>query len=220
MKRDEIARIIDHTLLAPDATADDICRLVAEARQHRFGAVCVNPVWVKLVADELEGLDERAVAIACVVGFPLGACHPETKRVETEQAIRDGATEIDMVMSIGRFKSGDVDLVKHEIESVVAAADRRCVKVILETACLDTAEIDAAGALALDAGASFLKTSTGFGPGGATVEVVRQLAGIAGRAAGVKASGGIRSAADARQMVDAGATRLGSSSGVAIVAAW
>jgi deoxyribose-phosphate aldolase len=214
MNTTELASIIDHTLLKPDATATDIDRLCREALDSGFAAVCVNPWWVSRAAQQLK---EANVHVCTVVGFPLGVTTTEAKVAETRKAITDGASEIDMVMNIGAFKSGDHKGVEEDIRAVVRAADGRTVKVILETGFLDEREIRTACELAKAAGAHFVKTSTGFGPGGATVEAVRIMRETVGREMGVKASGGIRDLATAKKMVSAGANRIGTSSGVAIV---
>ena len=210
----DLARYIDHTLLKPEATAEQIRRLCAEAREHAFASVCINPVYVPLAAAELAG---SAVAVCTVIGFPLGAARSEVKAFEAATAVRDGAGELDMVLSVGAMRAGETATVRRDIEAVVAVAAGRVVKVILETCLLDAAQIAAACRLCLAAGAGFVKTSTGFSTGGATVEHVRLMRETVGDACGVKASGGIRSRDDALAMIDAGATRLGTSAGVAIV---
>jgi len=213
----DIAKYIDHTLLKPSATKDDIIKLCAEAKEFGFAAVCVNPVWVKLVADELRG---SRVLTCSVVGFPLGASHPETKAFETRRAIREGAKEIDTVINIGGLKSGNTDLVLKDIRAVTEACrDGGAIcKVIIETALLTDEEKRIACRLARKARAHFVKTSTGFASGGATSEDVDLMKSEV-REAGmeVKASGGVRSFTDAKRMIQAGATRIGASAGVAIV---
>lgn len=213
-----LASTIDHTLLKPTATAAEIRRLCAEAAEHRFAAVCVNGAWAEEAARLLAG---ASVGVAAVVGFPLGAMAPGAKAAEAAQAIADGATEIDMVMQIGRLKDGDDDFVRRDIEAVVAAARRggrpALVKVIIETCFLTNEEKVRACRIAAAAGADFVKTSTGFGPAGATVEDVRLMRASVPARVGVKAAGGIRTAEAARAMLAAGATRIGTSSGVAIV---
>jgi deoxyribose-phosphate aldolase len=211
-----VARLIDHTLLKPDATRDDVVRLCREARECGFAAVCVNPVWVALAASELRG---SAVKVATVVGFPLGATPTPVKALETELALRNGATEVDMAINLGALKSGDYDTVKLDIEAVVTLAHRyrALVKAILETGLLEDREKSVAAAIAVLAGADFVKTSTGLGPGGATEHDVRLLKAAAGDAAQVKASAGIRTLARLKSLAAAGATRIGTSSGVAIV---
>ena len=208
------APYLDHTLLKPDASLHDIEQLCAEARQHNFYAVCVNGSRVTQARHFLEGCE---VKVATVVGFPLGAADSDTKRFETEAAIDNDAQEIDVVINIGRFKEGDDKYVLRELRDVVEAAAERPVKVIIETCLLTDAEKIRACAIVVDAGAHFVKTSTGFSAGGATVADVRLLREIVGEKFGVKASGGIRDTQTALAMIEAGATRLGTSSGVAIV---
>lgn len=209
-----LARLIDHTVLKPETSEADIRTLCAEAREHCFASVCVSPAWVPLAAEELQG----ASSVVCtVVGFPHGAQRTPVKVFETEVAIRDGATEIDMVIGIGRMKSRMYDKVEDDISSVVKAAQGCTVKVILETALLTDEEKVIACVLAQNAGADFVKTSTGFAPHGATPEDVALMRRVVGDRMGVKASGGIRSAEDAYEMVEHGATRLGVSAGVAIL---
>jgi deoxyribose-phosphate aldolase len=210
----DLAKYIDHTLLKPDATRAQIETLCAEAAEHNFATVCVNGSRVELAYSLLE---ESDVQVATVVGFPLGAMEADVKRYETEAAIDAGAGEIDMVMNVGRFKDGDLDFVVREIRDVVEAADDRVVKVILETCLLTDDEIVQACKLVVQAQAHFVKTSTGFGSAGATIEHVKLMRETVGQFAGVKAAGGIRNAADAHAMIEAGATRLGTSGGVAIV---
>ncbi len=211
---EQIARYIDHTLLKPTATRADIVRVCEEALKYRFASVCVNSTWIRLVARMLEGSPVKPI---CVVGFPLGAMATPAKAAETRQAIADGAREIDMVINIGWLKGGDHDAVFDDIRAVVEAAQGRPVKVILETAMLTRDEKIAGCAIARAAGAAFVKTSTGFGGGGATVEDVRLMRAVVGPDVGVKASGGVRTAEDARAMLAAGANRLGASASVAIV---
>ena len=212
----DLARYIDHTLLAPDTTADDIDRITAEARDYSFASVCVNPTWVKRAAEALRGTDVR---VTSVVGFHLGASTPEIKAMETRKAIRDGAREIDMVINIGALKSGDHDLVRRDIERVVDSAHEAgaVVKVILETGLLTDEEKVVASAIAKQAKADFVKTSTGFGHGGATVYDVALMRETVGPSMGVKASGGVSTAEDVADMIAAGATRIGASAGVQIV---
>jgi len=210
----ELARYIDHTLLKPDATAAQIEKLCAEARAHGFYAVCVNGDRVALARHHLE---DSPVRVAAVVGFPLGAMSADAKRYETEAAVDDGAHEIDVVLNIGRLKDGEDARVLRELRDIVEAADERPVKVILETCLLTRDEKVRACQLVLESGARFVKTSTGFGPGGATIEDVELLRATVGPRFGVKASGGIRDTTTALAMIAAGATRLGTSSGVAIV---
>ncbi len=213
-----LASLIDHTLLRPDATADDIRKVCAEARKYGFASVCVNPYWVPLVASELAG---SAVKTCSVVGFPLGANATETKVAETESAVRAGAREIDVVINIGELRGGNHHAVREEIRAVVNAAHSggAIVKVILETGLLDDPQKIVGCALAKEAGAEFVKTSTGFGPQGATVHDVELLRNAVGDSMGVKASGGIRTIEDARKMIAAGATRIGASASVKIVEA-
>lgn len=212
----QIAQYIDHTLLKPEATPAQIEQLCAEAREYGFIAVCVNPCYVRLAVQQLRG---SPVRVASVVGFPLGASLPQVKAYEAEQAILDGATEIDMVINIGALKAGDDRLVQEDIAAVVKAAHRSgaICKVIIETAYLTDAEKERACRLAQAAGADFVKTSTGFGPGGATVEDVALMRRVIGPQMGLKAAGGIRTLAQAKAMIAAGATRLGTSAGVRIM---
>ena len=212
----EVAGMIDHTILKPEASEADIKQLCAEAQECEFASVCVNPTWVKLCAEELRG---TPVLVCSVVGFPLGATLPEVKAYETEQAIADGAGEIDMVINVGALKSGDYALVERDIMGVVDAAHARgaTVKVIIEAALLERQEKITACTLAKAAGADYVKTSTGFGPGGATVEDVALMRQVVGGEMGIKAAGGVRTLEDARSMIQAGATRIGASAGVKIV---
>ena len=223
MTPQELARLIDHTALKPDTTEARIRTLCEEARRYGFAAVCVNPCYVPLASELLQGSE---VAVCTVVGFPLGANRTAIKAAEAEQAIRDGAAELDMVQNIGLLKSGRLREVLEDIRAVVEVAraarppagrDRILVKVILETALLTDAEKETACRLALEAGADFVKTSTGFAGGGATVEDVALMRRVVGDRMGVKASGGIRTRAQAEALVAAGASRLGTSAGVALV---
>lgn len=211
-----IARMIDHTLLKPDATADQIAQLCYEARKYHFASVCINPSHVKLCADLLKDTD---VKVCTVIGFPLGASSPDVKVFETQTALNDGATEIDMVINIGAIKSRDLELSARDIRGVVMTAHKAnaLVKVIIETALLDEEEKVIACLLAKEAGADYVKTSTGFSGGGATVEDIALMRRVVGPFVGVKASGGIRDRAAAESMVAAGATRIGASAGVKIV---
>lgn len=213
----QIGAMIDHTLLKPDATPDQIAQLCYEARKYGFASVCVNPSHVKLCAELLKNSD---VKVCTVIGFPLGATAPDVKAFEANKAIDDGATEIDMVINIGALKSNDVDLVAKDIAGVVRVSHGRgaLVKVILETALLTREEKIAACLISKEAGADYVKTSTGFGGGGATVEDVALMREVVGPSMGVKASGGVKDFEDARKMVAAGATRIGASAGVKIVA--
>jgi deoxyribose-phosphate aldolase len=209
-----LASRIDHTLLKPIADAEAIERRCAVAVRHQFPAVCVSGGRVELAVARLE---DSGVKVACVVGFPHGGMDADAKRYETEVAVDQGAQEIDMVLNIGRLKDGDSEYLLREMRDVVEAADERPVKVILETGFLTREEKVLACRLALESGAHFVKTSTGFGPGGATVEDVRLLRELVGPNFGVKASGGIRDYETAVAMLEAGATRLGTSAGVTIV---
>ena len=213
-----IAALIDHTLLKPEATAADIRKICAEARQYGFASVCVNPYWIRLVAGELAG---STVKVCSVVGFPLGANATEIKVAETIAAIRDGAQEIDMVLNIGELRGGTSDAVRADIKAVVDAAHAggAIVKVILETALLNDGQKVAASLLAKEAGADFVKTSTGFGPSGATAADVALMRRTVGSTMGVKASGGVRTLDDLKTMAAAGANRVGASASVKIVEA-
>jgi len=212
----DIARLIDHTLLKPEATRAQIETLCREAREHGFATVCVNPVWVRLCAELLRGSESRVCTVA---GFPLGATVPEVKALETARAVEDGAGEVDMVMNVGALKSGDYRLVERDVASVVTAGHARgaCVKVIIEAALLDDDEKVKACVISRAAGADFVKTSTGFGPGGATAADVALMRRVVGPAMGVKAAGGVRDLKSAREMIAAGADRIGASVGVKIV---
>jgi deoxyribose-phosphate aldolase len=211
-----VAQYIDHTLLKPEATADQIARLCAEAREHHFAAVCVNPCNIRQCTELLRG---SGVHVCSVVGFPLGATLPEVKAYETERVIWDGATEVDMVINIGALKGGDYALVQRDIEAVVHVAQRNraLAKVIIEAALLTDDEKVKACTLAKAARADYVKTSTGFGPGGATLHDVELMRRTVGPEMGVKAAGGIRDYETAQQMITAGATRLGASAGVKIL---
>jgi deoxyribose-phosphate aldolase len=212
----EIARMIDHTLLKPDATQDQIAQLCYEARKYGFAAVCVNPAYVKLCTQLLQGTD---VHVCTVVGFPLGATPPEVKAYEAQQAIDDGATEVDMVINVGALKSKDYALVERDIATVARTCHTggAILKVIIEAALLADEEKVIACQLAKAAGADYVKTSTGFGPGGATLQDVALMRHSVGPDIGVKAAGGIGSYETAKEMVAAGATRIGASAGVKIV---
>ncbi|MCF4128286.1 deoxyribose-phosphate aldolase [Methylobacterium sp. SyP6R] len=216
MDASALARLIDHTLLRADATSAEVRRLCEEALAHRFKAVCVNPVHVGLAAGILAGGE---VAPCSVVGFPLGAATPEDKAAEAAGAVRRGAAEIDMVIALGALKEGNHAAVRADIAAVRAACRGRVLKVIIETCLLDEAEKRLACTLAVEAGADFVKTSTGFSTGGATGADVALMRATVGDAVGVKASGGVRSLEAARALIAAGATRLGTSSGVALVTA-
>jgi deoxyribose-phosphate aldolase len=209
-----LARFIDHTLVRADATLQDIEKLCAEAREHKFYSVGVNGSWVVAARHFLDGSE---VKVGCAVGFPLGAMSSDVKRYETEAAIDDGAHEIDVVLNIARLKEGDDKYVLRELCDVVEAADERPVKVILETCLLTNEQKIRACKLVVESGAHFVKTSTGFSRGGATVDDVKLMRETVGPKFGVKASGGIRDAQTALAMIAAGATRLGTSASVAIV---
>lgn len=213
---DDIARMIDHTLLKPDASQAEIAQLCYEARTYHFASVCINPAHVRLASQLLK---ESDVKVCTVVGFPLGATPAVVKAYETQQAIRDGATEIDMVINIGALKSQDYRTVMEDVAAVVRAAHAHnaLVKVIIEAALLTDEEKIVASQLAKTAGADFVKTSTGFGPGGATVADVALMRRVVGPNLGVKAAGGVRTFADAEAMIAAGATRIGASAGIKIV---
>ncbi len=215
-QNEALAKFIDHTLLKPDASQDQIAQLCYEARTYHFASVCVNPAHVKLCAQLLKGSD---VDVCTVVGFPLGATPAAVKAYETQQAIRDGATEIDMVINVGALKSQDYKALFEDIGSVVrtAHAGNALVKVIIEAALLNDEEKVIACQLSKAAGADFVKTSTGFGPGGATVADVALMRRVVGANIGVKAAGGVRSYSDAQEMIAAGATRIGASAGISIV---
>ena len=213
----DLAKLIDHTLLKPEATRDEVVKLCEEAKKYRFASVCVNTTWVPLCKALLAGTD---VMVCAVVGFPLGAMAPTAKAYEARDAVRAGAKEIDMVINIGALKSRDYETVFEDICRVVKSAAPAGVKVILETSALTQDEKIIACALSKLSGAAFVKTSTGFHPsGGATVADVRLLRACVGDAIGVKASGGIRTLADARAMIDAGANRIGTSASAAILGA-
>ncbi len=209
----EINKLIDHTYLKAFGTKEDIDKILEEAITYDFKSVCLNPAWVEYAVESLKKSD---VLVCTVIGFPLGANTTETKVYETTDALKKGAHEIDMVLNIGWVKEGRFDLVQKEIEAVKEACHNNVLKVILETCYLDKSEIESAAKAAIDAGADFIKTSTGFGTGGATEEDVRLMRRIA-KDKGVKASGGVRNLEDLQKMVDAGASRIGASSGVSIM---
>jgi deoxyribose-phosphate aldolase len=211
-----IAPLIDHTLLKPDATRPDIAQLCAEAREFGFASVCVNPYWVPFAAEKLSGTHVR---VCTVIGFPLGANQTTTKIAEAQLALSQGAGELDMVQNIGALRSGELDAVRDEIAALARLAHSHgaILKVILETALLDNDEKITACQLAAQAQADFVKTSTGFSKSGATVEDVSLMRRTVGPSMGVKASGGVRTLEALREMVAAGATRIGTSSGIAIV---
>jgi deoxyribose-phosphate aldolase len=212
----EVAALIDHTLLKADATATEIENLCREAAEFRFATVCVNPTWIAFCARMLRG---TGVGVCSVVGFPLGATTPDVKQYETRRAIFDGATEIDMVLNVGALKSGDLRLVEQDIEAVTGPSRQSGVisKVIIEAALLSEEEKVTASTLTKAGGADFVKTSTGFGPGGATIGDVLLMRRVVGDAIGVKAAGGVRDLEQMKAMVAAGATRVGASAGVRIV---
>jgi deoxyribose-phosphate aldolase len=212
----QLSHMIDHTILKPEATQDQIAQLCFEARKYGFASVCVNPTNVKLCASLLQGSD---IDVCTVVGFPLGATPTDVKVFETQQAVREGATEVDMVMNVGALKSRDYELVSGDIAAIarVCHAGNAILKVIIEAALLTDEEKVIACQLAKVAGADFVKTSTGFGPGGATVEDVALMRRVVGPSIGVKAAGGIRTLEDAQKMIAAGASRLGASASVKII---
>jgi len=216
--KEQLAKLIDHTLLKPDITKGAVIQLCEEAKKYGFWAVCVNPTYISLATDVLRGTD---VKVCSVIGFPLGANTPEVKALEAERAVNDGASEIDMVINIGALKSHDYILVKRDILKVVERARARqkdtIVKVIIETGLLTEDEKVLACKLVKDAGADFVKTSTGFNASGATVHDVELLKNIIGPNLGVKASGGIRTYHEAIKLIEAGADRIGTSSGVEII---
>lgn len=215
MSEKQIARMIDHTLLKPDSTKEQILQLCEEAKEYEFATVCINPSWVSTAAKALKG---TSVGVTTVIGFPLGATSTFTKVAETRDAIASGATEVDMVINIGALKSKDEGTVYQDIKQVVrAASGQAVVKVIIETGFLTDEEKERACLLAKEAGADFVKTSTGFGPGQATVEDIRLMRETVGPNIGVKASGGVRDAESAKAMIEAGANRIGASAGIAIV---
>lgn len=211
----DIAQYIDHTVLNADAVTGDIEKICKEAAEYNFKTVCIEPYWVPYAKEQLTG---TKVGITTVIGFPLGANASAIKALEAKQALEDGATEVDMVINIGALKSEDYDTVLNDIKAVVdAVSGEAVVKVIIETALLTKAEKVRASELAKKAGADFVKTSTGFSTGGATIDDIKLMRATVGPDMGVKASGGVRDYADAVAMVEAGATRIGASSGIAIV---
>jgi len=219
MKQNHLNKYFDHTLLKPDATSGQIMKLCREAKKYDFYSVCVNSSYVPMAVRELADTDIKAAA---VVGFPLGACTSAVKAFEAEEACRNGAEEVDMVLHIGRLKDGDFTYVEEDIHAVVSAAAKygAGVKVILETCLLTSDEITAACRLAAAAGAAFVKTSTGFSSGGACAEDVALMKKTAGNTLKVKASGGIRTLADVLAMIDAGADRIGASASTQIMEEW
>lgn len=212
---ESIAKYIDYTLLKATAAAADVERMCKEALEYRFASICIHPVFVKLCARMLSG---SGVGVTTVIGFPFGAVKSEVKAFEAAQAVADGATEVDMVMNIGEMLSGNLDAVRHDIESVVkSVSGRAIVKVIIETAYLDKEQISAASKVVKAAGANFVKTSTGYAPSGAKVEDIRIIREAVGPGFGIKASGGISSYQTAKEMLEAGATRFGASAAIKIV---
>ncbi|WP_410982164.1 deoxyribose-phosphate aldolase [Bacillus cereus] len=210
-----IAKLIDHTVLKPNSTKEDVTKVIEEAKEYNFASVCINPTWVKFAAEELAGHD---VDVCTVIGFPLGANTTETKVFETKDVIAKGATEVDMVINVGALKDGDNEFVENDIREVVQAAKGKAlVKVIIETCLLTDEEKVRACELSVKAGADFVKTSTGFSTGGATTEDIALMRKTVGPDVGVKASGGVRTREDAEKMVAAGASRVGASASVAIV---
>lgn len=211
----ELAKYIDHTQLKPETTKEQIKQIIDEAKEYEFASVCVNPYWVPYC---YEHLSDSSVKVCTVIGFPLGASSTNTKVFETEQAIKDGADEIDMVINVGELKFANYDVVKADIAGVVnAAKDKALVKVIIETSLLTDEEKVQACELAKAAGADFVKTSTGFSGGGATIKDVKLMRETVGPVMGVKASGGVRDYESTKAMIDAGATRIGASAGIAII---
>jgi deoxyribose-phosphate aldolase len=214
MKKEQLAAMIDHTLLKPNAVEGDIQKLCREAKEHHFWSVCVNSTWVAAVKQLLAG---SSVKVCSVVGFPLGAMSTEAKQAETRFAVRDGADEIDMVINVGFLKSGKFDAVQEDIAAVKSACDGRVLKVIIETCLLDEEEKQRACRLAVQGGADYVKTSTGFSTGGAVESDVALMRKNIPPAMGLKASGGVRTYEDAVKMINAGATRIGTSNGITII---
>lgn len=211
-----VAKMIDHTLLKPDATQEEIEQLIKEAKQYDFASVCINASWVQLAAQQLK---ETEVDVCTVVGFPLGATTTAVKKYEAEEALENGANEVDMVMNIGALKSGNDELVQAEIETIAILVHRYngLLKVILETSLLSDEQIERACQLAVAAGTDYVKTSTGFNGDGATVEAVSLMRRTVGEKVGVKASGGIRTKDDLQRMIVAGANRVGASSSIELI---
>ena len=216
LTREELASYIDHTLLKPEASREQIRAVCEEAKQYHFASVCVNSCWVPLIAEELKG---SGVSVCCVIGFPLGASLSSVKAFEAREAVAAGAQEIDMVVNIGAVKSGGWELVREDIAAVNAAKGTAKLKVIIETCLLTDEEKVRVCQIAKEVGADFVKTSTGFSTGGATVHDVELMRKTVGPEMGVKASGGVRTLADALAMIEAGASRLGASAGVKIIEA-
>ncbi|WP_123041231.1 deoxyribose-phosphate aldolase [Cohnella candidum] len=215
MSGNHFAKMIDHTLLSAFSKKDDVLRLCDEARKYGFATVCVNPYWIPTAVQALAG---SGVGIATVVGFPLGASRTEVKALEARDAVAVGATEVDMVLNVGALKSGDREAVLNDVKAVVeACSGKAAVKVIIETCYLTDEEKREASLISKEAGADFVKTSTGFGTGGATVEDIALIRSVVGPEMGIKASGGVRDPEFAAKLVEAGATRLGASASVAIV---
>jgi deoxyribose-phosphate aldolase len=215
MRNKELAKYIDHTLLKPDTKQENIEKLIGEAKEHEFASVCVNPYWVPLCYDKLK---DTNVKVCTVIGFPLGATSTNTKVFETRQAIKDGAAEVDMVINIGELKTGNDIQVKEDIEAVVQAAGKEVLtKIIIETSLLTDDEKIRACKLAKEAGADYVKTSTGFSGGGATRSDIELMRRTVGEDMGIKASGGVRDSNTVNNMIEAGATRIGASAGVAIL---
>jgi len=215
LSKNAMASLIDHTLLKPDSTKDMVEKLCSEADQYKFKSVCINPFWIPYASELLKN---SLVKICTVIGFPLGANATSTKVAETISSINSGADEVDMVINVGSLKTLDTKTVENDIKSVVTAADNKAiVKVILETCLLNNNEIELASKISLNAGAHFVKTSTGFSSGGATEEAIKIMRKTVGNDMGVKASGGVRDRAGALMMLEAGATRIGASAGIAIV---
>ena len=210
----QINRMIDHTLLKPEATREQIKKICDEALEYNFKSVCVNPYWVNFASEILKGSE---VSVCTVIGFPLGANTSLLKSFETEEAVKNGASEIDMVLNVGLLKSKEYDLVEEDIKAVVKAAKGKLVKVILETCLLSDEEIIKACELSMEAGADFVKTSTGFNSEGATTHAVKIMRETVGDKLGVKASGGIRDLKKSMDMIDSGASRLGVSAGIDII---
>jgi deoxyribose-phosphate aldolase len=210
----DYAKYMDHTVLKPETVRETVARFCDEARRYRFAAVCVNPCWIAYASERLRG---SGVKVAAVIGFPLGANTPATKAFEAHEARADGADELDMVINIGALKDKDDELVARDVAGVVKAADGAPVKVIIETSALTEEEKERACRIAARAGAAFVKTSTGFGKGGATAEDVALMKRVVGPDVQVKASTGVKTREDADRLIAAGATRLGTSSGPAIV---
>lgn len=215
MTKSKLAKMIDHTILKPEATMIEVIKVCEEAIKYEFASVCINPSRVSLAKEILEG---SGVKVCTVIGFPLGASTINIKKLEAEEAINDGATEIDMVINIGKLKDGDIDYVLSEINEVTRACqDKAIVKVIIETCLLTEEEKITVCKLAKEAGASFVKTSTGFSNGGATLEDIKLMRKIVGKDMGVKASGGIKTKSYAKELIKGGATRIGASSSVSMI---